>query len=365
MANIRIRRLVREDIEEIDNLICTREGISPGGASRRKEIMEWIAFGNPFSNGATTYYVAESNGRIIGHLGRMPMEFMINGELHKGFFPHDLYVHPEYRQKGMGFFVSMALYQALENETDSFCCNMWISPLNFRIQNRRGYYELSFDKYVKLLNPYKEIIRFVRNKFLASVFTFIVKGIFNTLEFYLTRLNSSKLQITKIERFDRRFDALNQKVSHKFDIIPSKRSDYLNWKYVDRPFSNFTRFAAEENGEVKGFLVSFLPKEEEYPTGIILDILVDPDDKVTICALCKAVIDYFRLNNVHRIECLLSDKRLAKVLKKFLFLKRFETESITLVNWKKLVEKESLVDRLNWHLTYGDSDGFMWKVCYS
>jgi len=360
MANIEIRKLVSEDIEEIGKLICTRDELNPEGAARRKKIFEWIAFRNPFSHGETTYYIAKDNGRIIGHLGRMPMQFSIHGEFCKGYFPHDLYVHPEYRQKGMGALISISLFKALEKETESFGCNMWISAPNFLIQKRRGYHELSFDRYVRLLNPYENMIRFVKNRSLAQVCTLALKGIFAALEFFLTGIRSSRVQISKIERFDGRFDALNEKVYHGFCITPSKPSDYLNWKYVDRPFSHFTTFAAEENGQVRGFLVSLLTLKEEYPSGMIVDIFADPDDKAAVAALYKAVINHFRSHSVSRIECLLTNKKLVRILRKFLFLKGLEKVSVTLANLDKFAEKESLMDIINWHLTYGDSDGCMW-----
>jgi hypothetical protein len=119
-------------------------------------------------------------------------------------------------------------------------------------------------------------------------------------------------------------------------------------------------FAAEKDGEIRGFAVVCLsPYRKAYPLGIITDIMADPEDKEVMNALYKAAITFFRKKNVNNIICILSDDRFAKMLRKFLFVKK-NPRTVMLGNLEKCnVNEEDLKDMSNWHFTRGESDGFM------
>jgi GNAT superfamily N-acetyltransferase len=359
MENIKIRKLTISDMKQIGNLLQTREELNQDGAEKRKRLLEWLAFRNPFANGESTYFVAEDSERIVAHLGRMPTEFTINGRRQRGYFMHDLYVHPEYRKKGKGYFISMALYKAVEENTDSFCCGLWTSPLNLEIQRRRRYLELHADKYVKLLHP-NSISQVLRKDTFAKLIYPFLKIVFLVIDAILLRIHSREMLVTEVKRFDSRFDDLNQKIVQKVGIASFKHSSYLNWKYVDRPFRRSTIFAAEEDGQILGFAVVSDGLKNGYRKGSVLEISADPDDARTISSLCREIIVHFKKRKVYSIHCYLTDKRFAKIFKRFLFIKDFSSDPVLLTNLEKCCEvRDYLIDINNWHLSYGDSDGPM------
>jgi len=302
MGNIIIRELKPDDMPKLFNLVVTREELDIDGAKKRIQLMEWCAFKNPYANNEPTYFVAEDNGDIVAHLGRMPTEFMINGKHQKGYFGHDLYVHPEYRKKGMGFFLSMSLYKAIEERSDSFLCFIWTSRLNLDMQRRRGYYELKAGCYLKILNPAETLRKLLKQETLVKVLSPFIKLFLDLIDFGLLRFISDHREIVAMDRFDVRFDNFYQPILSKIGMCSYKQSAYLNWKLVDRPSSNVILLAAQEEGQLRGVVVLARHLGKPYPEGMIVDILADPQDTSTVVALLRAAIIHLK-----RKECFLLD----------------------------------------------------------
>jgi len=289
----------------------------------------------------------------------MPNEFMINGKCQRGYFIQDLYVHPKYRKKGMGFFLSMSLYKAIEESTESFCCSVWTSDLNLEMLRRRGHYELKAGCYLKVLNPNEILRRLLRKKTLVRIFSPFLRRILDLIDLIMLRLIPSYRKIAKIDRFDFRFDNFYQSILNKIGICSYKQSSYLNWKLIDRPFSKITVFAAHEKGQIRGFVIIAPHLGKNYPEGMIVDIIADPQDTRTIVSLIKASINYFRRQKVFSIRCCMTDRRFIKILRRFLFLALPRGEPVMLANLEKSEQKEFLMDINNWHLTYSESDVLM------
>jgi len=361
--SIKIRDLKPDDMPKICELLRTREGLDEDGVQKRKILMEWCAFKNPFAGNETTYFIAEDQGGIIAHIGRMPMKFIINGDLQKGYYIHDLYVHPEYRKKGMGFFLSMAFYRIIEENSDSLCFCPWHKAINLEFHRKRGYPELSADKYKKILNPTYELKKILKIDFAARLLAVFVRGILVTADFFI-KLYYHKYQqkVTKVSRFDFAFDNLSQRLSTTINISPLKSSEYLNWKYIDRPYSKMEALAISEEGEIVGFVVLGMGGTTECPEGTIIDISADPGNKVTVYFLCRAAIDYFKQRKVQSIKCCLTDPRFAKIFTRLLFFKISGAYPFTIINIKKAKDQKYIIDTKNWHLTFGDSDWTMFSV---
>ncbi len=360
-----IRKMQVEDMPQIDLLLQTRENYSPQKAKERCMMMEWLAFNNPHAaDDDITYFIAELDDQIIAFHGHMPVKFNFGDRIEKAFHLHDLYVHKEYREQGMGFWIVLDLAEAIEKATKSFMCLFGMNPINLVIQRRMGYFETQTCKWVKLLNPQKQLMRSLKFSFLVNaalpVSCFFLKLI-DKIILWMNPGRSGNAKIVSVARFDQRFDVLQQKIQSKLNISTVKDSAYLNWKYIDRPFKREQVFAVEENQEIRGFIVlSVSPYLKKFPQGLIVDIAADPDDVKTINSLCKKAIDFFKTEKkVHKINCLLTDQRFIKVLRKYLFVEQ-PGKALMLGNLELAGDDaDALKDMDNWHLTYGESDAYM------
>jgi GNAT superfamily N-acetyltransferase len=362
MNKMNIRELKIEDMQKMFDLLRTREELNEEGARKRTQLMEWLAFKNPFAGNEPTYFIAEDNGKIVAHLGRMPNEFIIQGKLHRAYFSHDLLVHPEYRKKGLGLFLTMSLYKAIEENSNSFCCLIWTSELNLDMQRRRGYYETKAGCYLKVFNPEDIIRRLLKKKTLIRVLSPLLKGILILTNWMVINLIPSHRIVTKVNRLDSRFDAFYRTIVCKMGICTNKSSAYLNWKFIDRPFNKTVVFEAREKGNITGYIILAPNLGKEFPEGMIVDIIVDPEDTKTIISLLKESVKYFRRQRVYSIRCCLTDKRFIKVLRRFQFLSLPRGEPVMLANLKKYENKEILMEIKNWSLTYSESDEMMLRA---
>lgn len=362
-ADITIRALTEKDLVGVGELLQTRDDLAPHEAEKRLEMLEWIAFHNPFANDEPTYFVADDNGKIIAHLGRMPMLFVINGQPCKGYFTHDLFVHPEYRAQGQGIFITLSLYRAIEENSDSFCCMVWTTELNLRFQKRLGYYCLNSNRYYKFFNPYGKMKKVIKRDSLAKLTSLICQSLLRPLDTILINLCPSGVKVAEVDTFDSRFDNLGPATFQNIGICSLKTRKYLNWRFTSKPYNNMKVLVAEESDKVLGFAVVGVKIKDGNPEGVLVDIMAEPLDTRTISSLFKSAVNYFRRKKVHYISCCLSDRRLAKIANRFLFIKDFmKTEPIMLANLDKFDGAEVLTDITKWHLTYGASDFLMLEM---
>jgi GNAT superfamily N-acetyltransferase len=290
----------------------------------------------------------------------MPMQFVIDGKREKGYYVHDLYVDPECRRRGLGVWITMLLARAIEENTDSFFCLFGMNELNREIQRRRNYHEMNADMYVKVINPRRGLSRTLgREGFLVNAAAAAAKVLLSVCDGILMSIFSSGLQVKRLERFDERFDDFNEKILHRIGICAWKNSRYLNWKYVDRPYSDDVVMAAERNGRIAGYVVLAILPDRNISVGQIKDIMADPDDRKAVSALCIAAVAHFRKRNVDRIGCVLSDRRFTRVFRRFFFLRIRNVKGLFLGNLEGCANRERLMDINNWHITRGESDGYM------
>ena len=286
MKKTSIRALEPADIAEMRNLLLTRGDLDEAGVEKRLQIIEWIAFQNPYAGEEPTYFIAHDGDKIVAHLGRMPLEFRIKGQVRKGYFAHDLFLHPEYR-KGSGFFIVSSLYRAVEKQSDSFCCMVWTTDLNLEMQRRRGYLETSCERYYKFFDPYPKLKKAIKPEIAAKIGSGPLKLFLKFCDVVLAAGTTSPISIDKIKTFDFRFDDLNDRLAAKVGICVNKTSRYLNWRYLKKPLGGFDVFAASKNGDLSGFIVLNITPKSDSLDGTIVDIMADPADRQTVVSLMK------------------------------------------------------------------------------
>jgi GNAT superfamily N-acetyltransferase len=358
-----IRPLRIEDMEQVALLLATRDGYSKDDAVRRTAILHWIAFRNPFRrDGEPTYYVVESGGRIAAIHGRMPVMFSVHGKPAHGYYVHDLYVHKEERDKGQGFWMTMALAKEIERETSSFFSLFGMTPLNVDMQRRRKYRELSFDAFVRFLRPDDILEKYLGSGALMQALRPLASVILQSANTMLVRPKVHGIQVDRVTDFDDRFDELFNRLSPKLGICTAKTSAYLRWKYGDGPCRDDHVLVASRVGRFLGYLIASNAARRKYPTGIIRDIVVDPDDGETVDALMRTALTHFMDGGAFTIRCVTSDPRFARILKRRLFIRLANHEMIFLGNLDKSpIDPSTVADIGQWHMTYGESDIFMFS----
>lgn len=359
----RIRALARADLDSFMALCAHREGLGPSGAERRVRVVEWLAFHNPDDDGGPTYFVVDCGGRIMGHLGRMPTRFYIEGKPHLASYVHDLFVHPELQQGGRGFFLAMQLYRAAEQASKSFCVLVWTNEINIRIQTARKYDQLWAERYVKLLRVDGHIDRVADklagglSRTLSELAKPAVAGLLQAGDRLLSAAMHLQGRIERVERFDQRFERAATRLGPRLGISPIKTRRYLCWKHGDHPHLETVTYAAvDERGELDGFVVLCVP-ESRYHDAYILELVADPDDAHTMAALCHRAAIHCREAGAYSLECMGTDPRVARVLRQLLFVAREPREPLFRANAGRYPHPQVLGRLDRWHFLHGDSEG--------
>lgn len=360
MKNFSIRALQQDDMAEISRLICTRDDIPASTADTRLELMQWLAFQNPYANGEPTYFVVESPEGIVAYHGRMPMSFLINGSPHNSYYVHDLYVDPRYREKGMGFWLTRALAKHIEKSSANFFCLFGMTPLNLQIHRRFNYYESIIPGFAKPIDPQRELKRLLKFDGLVRLINPFISASLSCIDMLFLGSQSRGVKVSPVERFDDSFSALAKTLSRNNGINIEKSAAYLNWKYIDRPYRREVIFAAYRNGNLSGYtIVSPSPYQKDTPVGILIDLMANPSDKATVAALINAAAKYCRQNGLHSLRGVFSNPQLGKTLRHGLFFPT-EGKAFMIGNLGKAsVQNDHLKNLKNWHITLGESDTYM------
>jgi hypothetical protein len=352
-----VRELRRDDEVAYADLVASRPGLDRGTAEQRSALVQYLAFENPVSDGAPTYFVVESGDRLMGHMGRMPTWFWAEGRRHLATFAHDLFVHPEMQASGQGFFATMRLYQAVEKASRSFVAMCWTNDINVRLQQTRKYDQLWVDRLVRPMRMDGKLgllgrIRPVLERGATRLGNVALRGVDTAL-----RLSGSDRSVVEFASFGRHFDDLAEFIGPTMGIAPVKDAAYLSYKYARRPGLATRTFAAESAPDrLVGFVVL---REAEGPrsTGTILDLSANPEDEETYEALLGRTLGFYAERGVGSIEAMQTDPRVGRHLARFGFVRRGDKLPFFYANGSKYPRPQALADVARWHHVYGDSEG--------
>jgi GNAT superfamily N-acetyltransferase len=370
-----IRPLRPADMDSFVELCAARDTLGRAGAEKRAQVVEWVAFHNPEADGNPTYFVVDLGGRVMGHLGRMPTRFGLEGRPHRASYIHDLFVHPELQKGGRGFFLAMQMYRAAEQASPSFSVLVWTNEVNLGLQRARKYDELWAERFVKLLRADGYIDKLTGDRLtgrteaadrkaggrfglglVARATKPVAAGFLSVADRAMdTALGRRRMQ--RVDHFDERFDVLAERLLPRLGIAPIKSRDYLAWKYYDRPHIDSAAYVALDSaGELLGFTIVTAPGAR-FRDSYVLELVADPGDTRTIVALALQAAEHCRSQGAYSLECVASDPRFARVLRQLLFVPRAPPYPLFRHASDRYERPEALGRVESWHFSIGDSEG--------
>lgn len=351
-----IRELRPNDVGKYADLCEARDGLDRAGAERRAELVAFLAFENPTSDGKPTYFVAETGDRLTGHMGRMPTWFFVDGRRHLATFAHDLFVHPDLQRAGQAFFVTMRLYQTVEKACASFCAMVWTNQINIELQKTRKYDQLWVDRFVHLLRVDPQVDRIGKLGPARALLKPAARIALHSVDAALGAAVRPR-KTERIERFDERFDRLADRIGVRMGVAPVKDAAYLRYKYERRPFIDTVCYGAiGAPGELLGFVV-LRKSTVADDVGTILELVAPRDDPRTIATLVHQAIAYYREEGALAVETVATDPAFIAVLERALFVRRGPKLPLFFANGDQYSRPSTLRTVDAWHHGYGDSEG--------
>ncbi len=313
------------------------------------------------NNAGQLICVAEQKQKIVGHMALLPTSMQVGKNVIRGSQAVDLMVHRDFRRQGMFLELGRNLSRVASREGVLVIYGIPTEPA-YRGHLQYGWFHIGkITVYVRFFNI-ENILRVVFDE--GRELDRVLRRLSKPIEFlfpFLSSIVSSRdetkedFRIVEVGRLDDHITELWEKVSHDHDIILVRDKRYLNWRYAEKPDSDYRIYVAYRDGVIAGYLVLTSKEYFFIKKGYIVDILADSPEAFR-CLIGKA-IEYFTEENVDVGICwLMGDASQAGCLREasfFAFPKKVRL--IARLSSRKLSEAY-LRRKGRWYFTMGDSD---------
>lgn len=341
-------RRYRESDEE--NILKLRK-ICFGRADRDKWI--WQFKYSPFGS---IMMVAEHKGQIIGFFSRLSVKMKVEDKVVMGSIACDAMVHPDFRHKGLYHRLSKVSWEEAKKEGHAISYGI-ANKITYKHRHKETFAICRIPILVKFFDSYEEIKKHVVNQFLAKILSIFANSIFRI--FYSAKACPSfrNLTLNEITKFEDRINSFWKEALRTFKIAVVRNKEYLNWRYFQRPNSNFTVLLAEEGKKLLGYIVFSAEKTLDSKRGCITDIVTHPDHPEIIQFLISEAIHRLRKEKVGLTVCwMMKNNPYYKVLRENGFIRYFRRGGIVARADPSKISEMIIKDPNNWYLTLGDSE---------
>ncbi len=306
--------------------------------------------------------LAKDGDRIVGQYAVIPVTFQVKGERVPGTLSLDTMVHPDYRGQRMFTLLANKLYDDLGKKG---------IPITYGFPNgnsAHGFFnKLQWEEIadppmmVKTIETEKIIAKATKSRMAGKIGSLIIGGKRVSLA---PATSAKEWTIAPIKRFSRDFNTVFEEGSKNYNILLARDSVFLNWRFVDRPESEYQCYSITPEGQDKPYGYIVLAKEDKMD--IISGFLVDyfscgnrPDLDKALIAYGSDLLNY---QGVDAIVALMFDHSpYYSIIKKQGFMKvprkRFPKD-IYFGGRKNNddIDFDMVKDKSSWYLTWGDTD---------
>ncbi len=321
----------------------------------------WQHKQNPAGQAYINVAELQDEGKIIGHECYVPLRIKIGDSTGVIAVSVDNMVHPDYRGLGVYKQVRKKARELRHQNRFDFIYN-FNNEIAYRINLTMGT-KLLYEKaprWIKPLDIKKFIQRyFTKSRLVAHLFTPIGNVVIKLSD----RSGTSPIhtKVREVKEIDDRFDDLWQQASFLHPIMLVRDRAYLDWRYVKKPDASYTIYISEQDGQLLGFIVLKVARNNGLQMGWIADVLTHSKDTPAISDLIAKAIQHFKMVGADIISCTLPLKTyLTSSLRRFgfLFASRWQRgiNPITISPITSVYPVSFLLNPNNWFITRGDSD---------
>lgn len=319
---------------------------------------KWAHIDNPA--GVSRIWLAEHDGKLVGQYPLILEDMKVDKEIIKGAQIVDTMTHPEYRRRGIAYSVGEKALRELEKEKIHLVYgfpNQQAYPLHIK----SGWLDVcAFQVMVNPLNLKNILQKYsVRNRVLHNIFTAV--GNLTIKAFFRSKKVSAEdmLKVREIRSFDDRINDFWNKISNDYNIIVVRDKEYLNWRYVDVPNSDYAIYVTEEEGKICGYIVLGCRNENNLAWGHIHDIIALTGRKDIIQCLIAKAVEYFKAKGVDVIfSKMVANEAYRKSFLRNGFIPRFMFKGRFIAyNASTELSDEFLKNPKNWFIQQGDLPG--------
>jgi L-amino acid N-acyltransferase YncA len=311
-------------------------------------------------------WLAEDNGRIVGHYGGINVNLKVANDIIKVPILLNSMTHPDYRHQGMMLTLRRNALDELA-KTGMRITFGFPNEASLQINRKLGYFHLAtMRKFIRIFKWENALNTQINNKFFLKLCA-LAGNAFNKLFAKDSKAPVVKgLAITQVSNFDERINEFWARVSRQFPIIVVRSKDYLNWRYATVPDISYSIYIAEKDEMIYGYLVLRYLQERDKKAALIYDLLAESEE-VAQCLLSTAAkrcqkdgMDYIYWVGI-------ANKAYLRAFRKRGFISQSRRKSKVKTGFEKIgefnfcsnapnISKELLSNPQNWLIQIGDSD---------
>lgn len=306
--------------------------------------------------GRNIIWVAECNGKIVGHITRVPVPMKIGKENLKGSIVIDAATHPNFRRQGI--FKELMDASWTEAVRDGIVVSFGDASktLMHARKHSRTIRHINIDvakiaSMVMPLNLHTMIKKRLGQPLLAKATSYGIEFALKLSTFVRKKVEVDGLEIRQIHAFDDRIDDFWKTISRFYEIIVVRDKEYLNWKYFKRPHLSFDVFLAEIGEKIVGYIVLSTRDQE----GFIVDLMANPTRTDVIQCLVSMATQHFEKTKAAYATCwMLKGNPCYKVLLREGFIPFPSRWTLVARVDSSKVSEAFTKEAKNWYITRGD-----------
>ncbi len=300
-------------------------------------------------------WVYEQGGRIVGHMGAIPVRLKVRDQSVVVPWFVDTMVLEEARAHGVGAAILLA---AIENCPASLSLGQ--TEYMREMLRRLGWTDVcALNTYAYVIRP----LRLARAKVRFALFAIPAGSALAGWQAWQSRralrTPSSALTVRDVERYGTEHDALWHRIRQRFPVVVERDASYMNWKYVQQPGQSFVRLGLWRGDQYVGAAVLVVREPGRgyrYRRAFLVDIVVDPEDHEACSTLLAAVIDRARDLGADMLTAYLTCAPLEQRLRDAGFWRRDPSRYLLVRTASGLDRFPAVLEGANWFLSMGDSD---------
>ncbi len=330
------------------------------GISRDAHYWDWKFHQNPA--GPALSCVVERDGKIVAHLGGLPVQFVVDGKVRRGVQDVDQVVDPSTRTFRGAYHVNKCRRDLHRRRGVDFLFGFAIEVTSKVAQTQYGYGRVAcIPRWVKVLD-YRPILARRRVTRMLTPLGGIANRLHQTMDGNRTSFPEGSA-LEEVDRFDERFDRFWDRIKTDYPIMQVRDAAYLNWRYVDIPHVHTTTFALVKSAarEVMGFVV-LSENRDDIPRGRVLDIVTPrgEDGRIASSLIARAV-EHFRSRQIALVASwMFPHGHLRRTLASMGFRPKPDRGRDVVFRNAELdspaIPPEFALEPSNWFLAIGDSD---------
>lgn len=238
-------------------------------------------------------WVAQADGKIVGHYAVTPIRFCENGR--EVLVPHgcDAMTHPDFRRQGILSALGARANQVWQESGAPFQIGFHYGGWG-SVREQLGWRPVARLVWVKkILQP----LAYLARRMGASRFPAPVLG-------WRARQSDSTIHVERVHRAGIEFDRLwdHTRAHLKYGAVRDRA--WVQWRYLDKPDVEQRVLLARQGEQPCGYLAYRIHRDSQVAWAVILDVFASPQDPATPRALLQLARGEFAEDKLESVAAL-------------------------------------------------------------